>query len=687
MSRSVLGALAGLAALIIAPKAEARTQLEAPSAASPSPPPAEPVRSDRKAGVSVVLFGGVVGPNLAAILAEADNAGVVLPTRDEIVGSRGSICGVLVRLNYPPPCDLLFPMMRRVNGRAVDAEVLQPEQSVLVPDISLRIDRRKRVFTAQEAAKLARTTRNWKLLNVQLSAPGRADIILEYDAYSIVLPVDDDQAAEALTARLRGLNLDNTSVSEHLKAPSSLKLFAASGNDGAVADALRTECEGASGVNQRSYADWLSEDRVSRVAVSAVPQRASTVVLIDTQLNAGPNLTAAMPAEGAKPDWKCAWRKPDAADHGTYLAGIIASRPNGYGFEGVAPATVLESTPLAQLENGQLTPLDDAFERVGEVFDAGTNGHLPLKTYLVALDFGIWAGKQYNSSLLLQPVLIRTINDARRPLVMAAGQSQNGSPGVEISADSPLTPQNLGNRDYAISVTACLDCAGDAVRLMPEANFSSGNHRFVHVAAPGGGPVPGWFGPDGMGVDTGTSPASAFAAGVVARMAATWPEHYTEARQLKERIQTTSRPLPLYVAGPQPNPDINKLAAGVVDPYVALLDPRETWVRAGGQWKSIKLKSINIALLDSSNDPAGGEAKWLRRLVRAPDPVNGAVWTAMERARHDTTAIMGDVTTLYAVRPSPASTMTPCVGPPIPVATFDDILLPAGGLKGAQCGP
>lgn len=681
---ALLGAVLGLASA--SPGAGQTSPVAVPAASAPTPPPVNPGRQSQ---VSVALFGGQVGENLARALDETAAAGVTLPSRTEPVGEKGSVCAILVRLQYPAPCDIFYPAVRRLNGgRAVDKEILQPNDTIQVPDLNLRIDRRRRVFAASETTTALSTTKaNWRDLNLKLFPTGRADQIVEYDAYSVAIPVSDDSAAIALAARLRALKLPNTSVGERLKVPPAARLFTTAKGDDDLAEALRKECLAGPLSGERIYADWASVDRESRHAAQAAPSQPSTVVLIDTPLNAGPNLS--QPALGpmdARPTWICAWRDPDVADHATYLAGIIASRSNGYGFQGVAPQAVIHAVPWEVIENGMLTPSEDAHQRVSDAFDAGTNSQAPLKVYLAALDFGIWEGKHYNDTLRFQHPLVRAIDEARRPLVVAAGQSRTkGVAGENITADTPLTPQNLGDRDYVVSVTACIDCTGEAVRLMLEANCSRDRHRFVHVAAPGGGPVPGWLGPDGIGLDRGTSPAAAFAAAVVTRMAAAYPGSYLEARQLKERVQTTSRPLPLFTVGLQPNPDLNCLAAGVIDPYVSLLDPRVTWVRKGGTWSPLKVQAINAPLFDLAQDPVGGGSKWLRRLMRTKDPINGDVWTALESAKRDPNALMGDVNTLRAVRPSSASTLLLCTGKSVTLASYDDILLPAGGLKADAC--
>jgi hypothetical protein len=117
------------------------------------------------------------------------------------------------------------------------------------------------------------------------------------------------------------------------------------------------------------------------------------------------------------------------------------------------------------------------------------------------------------------------------------------------------------------------------------------SEKFVHIAAPGGAPVPGWTSESTMGAVSGTSQAAAYAAGVAASMLSQYSDLYREPGQLKYRLQMCSYPLPAATPAKVVNPQRQWLSAGVIDPTICLLDPSKTWVKnKNGDWNSYDIK-------------------------------------------------------------------------------------------------
>src|SRR4051812_26695782 len=66
-------------------------------------------------GVVVRFEGGVVGSNIAKVLAIA-NALEPVPTRRHRPAPSDTLCGILLSLGYPPPCEPLADFIGRLNN-------------------------------------------------------------------------------------------------------------------------------------------------------------------------------------------------------------------------------------------------------------------------------------------------------------------------------------------------------------------------------------------------------------------------------------------------------------------------------------------------------------------------------------------------------------------------------------------
>jgi subtilisin family serine protease len=319
--------------------------------------------------------------------------------------------------------------------------------------------------------------------------------------------------------------------------------------------------------------------------------------------------------------------------HGNHLAGIIASQGKGYGFEGIARHTELRSYnmfPTAEeMRQPEYQPLPDyiqahAFAKPVRIFLMAHSkraeqhtDYLPNKKYRYHMDK---LGKVISGRGRTRPIVIA-----------AAGDTPGG--GINIDARTNMFPQVLGDAGNVIVVTACVDCERGKATLLRDANHSADEEetsKFVHVAAPGGTPVPGWTGPNSMGAVPGTSQAAAFAAGIAANMLNNYPNAYRDLGVLKLRMQACSWPLPYFLNG-ELNEDASKLAAGVLDPAICALDPNVAWIKQAGRgWSSAPLKRWvdpqGGAFADDSGGTTGPRLSHVLRIMKT-DSSGEATWT------------------------------------------------------------
>ena len=325
---------------------------------------------------------------------------------------------------------------------------------------------------------------------------------------------------------------------------------------------------------------------------------------------AGPPSTAAF----------CPYAPWDKSFHGTHLAGIMVS-DGGNSYEGLAPSARLTSVDRSS----------DVPTIRGVVTNASRAGHPVFFVFASQFD------KRRNMGVLPPGTdrrfsdypLAPQIRDSSTLWIVAAGEPNaqgkqeildsiypDRRP-VEITPDKDLSPMHLGDQKNVLVVTACEDCLGANAKVADWANYSK---KYVGVAAPGGSPsspLPSTATTSAYSVNYGTSQSAAIAGGLAAAMYACYSSTLGDARMLKLRMEQTSRPF---------NDSNPKIATGMLDAQVAMLDPKRTWVRAEGQdWRAVSelkwckkdfvLQAPSIAG-DLPFDEAYIGSKNLRRLTR-----------------------------------------------------------------------
>jgi subtilisin family serine protease len=301
--------------------------------------------------------------------------------------------------------------------------------------------------------------------------------------------------------------------------------------------------------------------------------------------------------------------------HGTHLASIIDSRADGRGFVGMSPGLNVFSYPwITGSTTGDLQSL--IAERIGDgTPDSPTYAQLGPQVFVFASHFpsplphngpppatsypekwreenGLYLARSINgrptepADLRQQPTLQKSIaNSAPYSIWVVAAMQKDPDAGLphalEIDESLAFSPVNLGDLPNVIVVTACDRCEKGNASIWPDAFFGK---KFVQVAAPGLDVIAP-VAPGELAEAGGTSQAAAIVGGLVGAMLNCYPERYRDIEgqselksdYIKQRLQYTSNPIFYEEA------DLAKVAAGVVDPEVALLDPSKTWIRMAGE--------------------------------------------------------------------------------------------------------
>ncbi len=321
-------------------------------------------------------------------------------------------------------------------------------------------------------------------------------------------------------------------------------------------------------------------------------------------------------ASTAHPDFSNTWTADDdcsfARDHqqlghANGLLGIIHAQANRRGLTGVFPAAPARVEPIQETAD---TPTSDTIIETA---------HEPQRRiYVVATS---WSDDAGSPSGLTQAVAATQ----RSLWVVAAGQA--GAKGIELT-DTALTwrPMSLGRAPHVLVVTACDSCTTGDATLLANANRSA---TLVHVAAPGRD-VPTTYLNSGYTLMSGTSPAAAFVGGLAA---AIWSNDTHGALSspdaVKARLQLTSRPVVFEGQS-------GRLATGIVDPAVALLDASRIWLRRRGEegYQPVEIvgwcdDSLAVGRTDTGNlvsTDAILPAQFVRRIVRANEGSAAAGW-------------------------------------------------------------
>ena len=586
--------------LALAAAGPAGTQVLAPPTLAPVDPGAQ----------AVIRFeGGAVADNVAKVLQVVAKAGH-LATEKRALVPRQSACALYgSRMGLPGTCTSpMLALAQQLNPGVGPVQRLRPGQAVVVPAVELRTYEYRVKYDRYErndAEQIAQRARSSDPYMVKQEANRDGTTRFVYRGFELKVPVASDAELDALMERLGGLQSQNVIMSATRQAKRNYKLYAFE----EPRRYFQGCAQGASSQGSQGHLALLmgtrpAQCRVACTAGSDCPE----VILIDTPVDAHPDLNSALlpvVAPLPAPPASCHTTPFDEArHHGTHLAGIIAAGDNGFGIVGVNPAAlvvpVLRTTPdheladwIARRDDGAGFPIY-AFASNWEGGDALENDNARFFRYAIA----------------------RAIRNVRPLWITAAGDE-----GREVRTVWPRGPMNLGDQPNVVVVTACDDC-GSRPTLLKPSNWSS---SLVHLAAPGKD-IPSTVGSGEYAVASGTSQATAFVAGVASAMQACFPGYYTRPHRIKSRLQVTSRPFPGEL--PEQERADARLAAGVLDPTVALLDPTGDWIKLEGadhtsqplrQWLQDKVAILDpVTRKDVAGSPVSTRA--IYRIVEVPGP-------------------------------------------------------------------
>lgn len=669
---------------------------------SPAWAAAPPPSKYTPGNVIVAIEGGVVGQelgNLVLALARGEN---LLLTRPHVIGPGDSPCLMAGReLGFPKPCsaqflqalDILNPKLRPSSGK------LSVGQTMLLPDLSVRQYRTARTLSKavpKEQTRGVTIQKNWTHLRTGVTQKSARTDEIEFDAYELILGSADPERQKKLMERLtpfRSLNVRVTSIGFRAVAA---KAYAVD------PDLYQQDCRRVPPptprVEYRTYAD-TDGDLTALVSQRPPGSRPAKVFVIDVDIpSPGPNLDGAiegravMRPAGSGP---CAWvGRASKLQHSTHMAGIIASRDNGSGFVGLSPSSKIVPydflTPDSSSDTGLvITP--EKNEWLADMLSENRQLNEPY-LYLIATSLPDYATDAINRFALRDEQLRfdddrpveRRIQDLRPLFVVAAGQAEEP---LALSPTTPISPQNLGDLRNVLVVTACEKCARVDPHLMQDANYGMGG-RYVHVAAPGGSPLIGWVDGSGVGVAHGTSQAAAYTAGVVAEMMGRWSESYRDADMVKKRVQVTS--WPFFKRAGHTDEDHERLATGIVDPALALLDPRVHWIKDANGWRQIRLRKFSTDTLTFSSSETEDDvvaANAVARFVKVSERTAPPRWIVYRDLSVAGKKIdrLGEVARIGPVGLGGDVALVPCDGPPIPLADIEDLVIANTGLGKTPC--
>jgi hypothetical protein len=591
--------------------------------------------------VTLYFRGALAGENIAEMLDHLYQSVDGLPTRLEVIEKNGSICQVLSEAKYPSPCPPYLPLVQRLSS-IKNPDVIPVGQEVVFPQFDLNVFRSSRPFGKIPDAMLENIIANWGHLNIEITTSKRDQSTrIEFDTFELRITAPDSETRDNLVDNFLAVDIPDTYISTAGIGSKGGQIYQFN------EDQVRDFCiEGSIQENPVDYSAYagsaISDVDWGPNGISvADPEIVPRLYVLDVELSDTPNL---LPDASAVMGWECEWQNWTPRYHSTHLAGIIASRTAKLGFVGLEPTTKIIDFPYRHFTSntGGATDITEGrLPRIINQFSHENNTADDLAIFLMASSFRTPRENDYRQ--LDDPD--ERFEDRRRAeelyikneeplLIVAAGQETGkDNKAMDIRTITDLAPQNLGDLKNVVSVAACVDCSKPSASIDERSNYSA--EGLVHVAAPGGEKIPGWVNSDGIGASSGTSQSSAFAAGVAARMVARYPRKYKVSERVKLRLQTTSRPMV------DENGDLvasaAKIATGIVDPRLAILDPDKDWLKTGSGWKPVQARywsKKSVAFVDAAGNPDFISLERVRRVVQH----EGGRFTIYQTARTSSAA-------------------------------------------------
>ncbi len=356
------------------------------------------------------------------------------------------------------------------------------------------------------------------------------------------------------------------------------------------------------------------------------------VVLINTPVAHHPDITEALGVSETPSNESCEAKPVDSVDNlsyekqrlfqGTHLAGIIASANNEIGFVGMAPKAKIISYDIDKIN---IHNIQQIIQEFAYPYAFGDKGSFPIFVYASRMsgysnDF--LEENIYGQMLLRSEYYYDRHNMARAIMtdssqfwVVALGEPSEVdkeifSGSTVVGPLTPMVPQNLAEEQNVLLVGGCTNCSTPSVELY--SNVFAAEKNYVHVVAPAENIV-SLLDESSHGSLSGTSQATAFVGGLSAAMLSCHGEKYKVPSQLKEMILVTSKPF-------EKSPDQEYVATGVIDPLLALKDPKYVWLKKDSSYEPVLVsrwcaRDINYSILNEES-PLSVEEKVLTQNLR-----------------------------------------------------------------------
>ncbi|WP_455874764.1 S8 family serine peptidase [Rhizobium yanglingense] len=637
-------------------------------------------RAEMKDAPSVVITfdGGKVSENIRDVLNVLELSGVSVSSEPSVLKKGETVCSALLHLGYPEPCNPMLQVVARINGRSEELlATVAAGETILFPSIFLSTRKREttRYRTEETGTYMENITKNWS--HFQFKVDGKIEnkfvTTVTYVQYEAVVAAKTAQLAHKGYDSLIESDLQNISISLRGIGGSTIKLN--SGPSTVDKSLIENACKQGITWSDVDYSDYIDMD-ADAVHYYSDARKDNTLTKINVMLMDGPlspagNLYPTLGAGALRffSTKTCGWVAfEQLKNHANLMAGIIASQ-RATGFVGIWPRVNIKPFNL--------------FEDIGRVMEnvayylQSDNDSRP-DVYLFASSIEPIGTETYwnNPDARLRTSEGSAIENFLNIVVTAAPPVENGN-ALVVNAQLRKFPQNFGDNANVIVVTACEDCTRGAAKLTERAGVSNpeeGQIKFVHVAAPTG-TVTGWVGDTEIAsTDGGTSQAAAYVAGMVAGMIAKYPTYYAYPPIIKYRVQICSWPLPSFRGG-QVNEEVGKIAAGVVDPGVCLLDPSKTWLKRGNGWEPIDFahweKDVTIDRASPSN-----ALRLMRVAGASPGSTEWRVYSKRENRPSPRRPAkgLGSINQIVDAQISANAALVTCAGERIKLSDVSDLL-------------
>ena len=530
---------------------------------------------EANAGVLVVsLEGGDVIGNAAMALGVL-NEMKILPLAKHTIAEGDQVAAVYEEhMRLPSASTDMIRFASQLNGANYNLQPLSIGRTITYPDVQF-IPRSFGKFVDEKTA--AQLEENWKHILIQTGAKQQPSTSgyerVELRSYELRLPVKDIKQLQDAKLRIGKLG---PNVFAGIETPPLAAKYHS---------APRPRPASAAPPPRTGEDSVLTQSGLSRPVGTRACQGVACpeIVLLDKALQVHPDLKDAIPevepiiefqdeplvVDGKEIFEVINW---DDTFHSTHLAGVIASRRNGFGLIGVDPDARIMWWDWDKLS----TKLPTVAGQVADRQRRARNSSGAFQIYMFATSWPTQAFGTYDE-LIHEDDLSRRFDYEKALVIAAAGEADpnKGELPQQIDLKTPAAPMNQGNQGHVLVVTGCNPCVAPGARLISTTNFSP---TFVHVAAPAGDVLSTAWGAKYAEGD-GTSQATAFVTGLASAMVARYPEIYKLASQVKARLQVTSTPIELVGNN---SADHAKLAAGIIDPAMATRDPRKHWLKATG---------------------------------------------------------------------------------------------------------